>query len=74
MDTAQETQLITPGVIAKAVGVDLHVVLHILRTRRHIRPVARAGRIRLFGSDAVAQVRHEISAIEARRCRRGVEW
>jgi len=61
--------LLTPGRIAKELAVPLHRVLHILRTREHIRPRARAGTIRLFRSEAVAQVRHELNAQDARRDR-----
>jgi hypothetical protein len=45
----------------------LHRVLYVLNTRAHIRPSARAGVLRLYDRKAVAQVRHELSAIEARQ-------
>jgi hypothetical protein len=57
----------TPGKIAAELGVPLHRVLYILKTRVHIRPSARAGILRLFDRLAVAQVRHEINAIDAQR-------
>jgi len=66
-----EPQLITPGRIASDVDEPLHRVLHILRTRKHIRPAARAGTIRLYRRGAIAQVRHELNAIDARRPERG---
>ncbi len=59
--------LITAGVIARELAVPLHRVLHILATRVHIRPRARAGRLRLYDSAAVAMVRHELLAMDARR-------
>ncbi len=59
--------LITPGVIAERLGVPLHRVVNVLRTRRHIRPSARAGTLRLYSADVVASVRHELNAIDARR-------
>jgi hypothetical protein len=62
--------LITPGVIASELRTPLHRVLHVLGTRQHIRPAARAGRLRLYASQAVAMVRHELNAIDARRCRK----
>jgi hypothetical protein len=62
--------LLTPGRIAAELGVPLHRVLHILRTRDHILPSARGGTLRLYRSDAVAQVRHELNAQDARRNRR----
>lgn len=59
-------QLITPGVIATELGEPLHRVLNVLRTRRHIRPSARAGTLRLYARDAIAMVRHELTSIDAR--------
>ncbi len=64
-------KLITPGVISDRVGAPIHRVLHILSTRDHIRPSAYAGNVRLYDSDAVAEVRHELNAIDARRQIRG---
>lgn len=63
--------LLTPGRIADALDAPLHRVLRVLATRPHIRPAARAGILRLYLTEAVAQVRHELSAIDARRCARG---
>jgi hypothetical protein len=60
-------KLRTPGVLAAQLGQPLHRVLHVLRTRHHIRPAARAGRLRLYDRDALAMLRHELSAIDARR-------
>lgn len=57
----------TPGRLAAELGVPLHRVLHILATRTHIQPSARAGTLRLFDAQAVAQVRHELNAQDARR-------
>jgi hypothetical protein len=64
--------LITPGIIARELGEPLHRVLNVLATRQHIRPVARAGTLRLYDRQAVAMVRHEINAIDARRGRKAV--
>jgi hypothetical protein len=63
-------QLITPGTIAARLNVPLHRVLNVLRTRQHIRPSARAGILRLYDHQAVAMVRHELNAMDARRCRK----
>ena len=60
-------KLRTPGVLAIDLGEPLHRVLYVLRTRRHIRPAARAGRLRLYDRDAAALIRHELNAIDARR-------
>jgi hypothetical protein len=62
-----EPKLLTPGIIAAEVGAPLHRVLRVLATRPHIRPAARAGILRLYHRDAVALVRHELHAIDARR-------
>lgn len=61
--------LITPGIIARELGIPLHRAQHVLATRSHINPVARAGIIRLFDRRAMAMVRHEINAIDA--CKTG---
>ncbi len=62
-----EPILRTPGIIARETGARLSQVLYLLATRPHIRPVARAGRLRLYDREAVALVRHELNTIEARR-------
>lgn len=65
-------RLRTPGVIARELGEPLSRVVYILNTRPHIRPTAVAGRLRLYDRRAVAMVRHELTAIEARRAGQGV--
>jgi hypothetical protein len=70
--TESTPQLITAGIIAGELHVPLHRVLHVLATRKHIQPSARAGTLRLYDRRAVAMVRHELNAIDARRCRREV--
>lgn len=70
MMTATIPQLITPGVIAAETNTPLHRVLHVLATRPHIRPAARAGTLRLYERAVVAMVRHELGAIAARRLAR----
>ena len=60
-------RLKTPGVIASSLGEPLHRVLYVLRTRSHIEPAARAGRLRLYDREAVAMIRYELNAIDARR-------
>jgi len=56
MCTTNPPNLITPGVLAVELGVPLHRVLHVLGTRQHIRPSARAGTLRLYNREAVAMV------------------
>lgn len=67
MDTAQTPKLRTTGTMARELGVALHRVQYVLATRPHIKPLAFAGNVRLWDSGAVAMVRHELNAIEARR-------
>lgn len=55
------------GVVAAALGEPLHRVVYVLRTRGHIRPSAIAGRMRLYDREAMALIRHELNAIDARR-------
>ncbi len=69
--TTTPPRLITPGVIASELRAPLHRVLRVLATRSFIQPVARAGTLRLYDRRAVAMVRHELNAIDARRCRKG---
>ncbi|MCH8343919.1 MAG: hypothetical protein IH983_08020 [Planctomycetes bacterium] len=72
LEAKSAPRLITPGVIAADLDVALHRVLHVLRTRRHIRPAARAGTLRLYDRAAVAAVHDELATIEARRGRRSI--
>lgn len=67
MRTSLVPSLLTPGRIAERLRVPLPRVLYVLSTRPHIQPSARAGCLRLFDRRAVAQVRHELNAIAARR-------
>lgn len=60
-------KLVTIGVIAAELGVTVDRVSRLLRTRPHIEPRAYAGNVRLFDNTAIAQVRHELNAIDARR-------
>jgi hypothetical protein len=62
-------QLITIGVIASELRVPVHRIRYVLETRPYIAPRAIAGRARLFDRQAVAQIRHALSAIDAKRCR-----
>lgn len=67
MATTRPARLRTPGVLADDLNVPLHRVLYVLRTRAHIVPSASAGRLRLYDRRAVALIRHELNAIDARR-------
>lgn len=59
--------LVTPGEIARLLTEPQHRITHILNTRFHIRPVRRAGIVRLYGPEAVDEVREELRLIDARR-------
>ena len=59
-------KLDTTGRIAAKLGVPVHRVQYIISTRA-IAPAAYAGRLRLYDRDAVAMVRHALTAIDARR-------
>jgi len=60
-------RLRTPGVLAADLDVPLHRVMYVLQTRPHIRPSARAGRLRLYDRKSIALIRHELNAIDAWR-------
>lgn len=59
-------KLRTLGVLAVDLDEPLHRVQYVLRTRQHIRPTAKAGRLRLYDRDAVELLRCELSAIDAK--------
>lgn len=65
-----ETRLLTPGRMAELLNVPVHRVLYILQTRPHIQSVGRAGALRVYNRDALAQVRHELNTIDAKRAER----
>ena len=59
--------LLTAGRIAAELHESIHRVENVLRTRTHIKPVARAGVLRLYRAEVIAMVRHELNAIDAQR-------
>ncbi len=63
-------KLATVGEVAKLLNVPLHRVEYVLRTRPHIRPRATAGAARCYDDAAIAAMRHELNAIDA-RCQEG---
>jgi hypothetical protein len=61
-------QLRTPGVIAAELNESLGRVLYVLRTRAHlIKPIGRAGCLRLYSPAAVEAVRNELHRMERRK-------
>lgn len=63
-------RLNTVGRIAARLRVAIHRVEYVVH-RKQIQPSAYAGRLRLFNEAAVARIRHELNAIDARRAQRG---
>jgi hypothetical protein len=60
-------RLNTASVIARQLKVPTRRVQYVLETRHHIQPRAFAGNARLYDRRAIAQIRHELNAIDARR-------
>lgn len=60
-------RLATVGEVARRLNVPHHRIEYVLRSRPHIQPRARAGGARCFDDAAIAQIRHELNGIEARR-------
>ncbi len=54
------THFITASQIAQRLGVKPAAVRHILSTRDHIRPVDRAGLVRLYDTSAIELVAAEL--------------
>jgi len=63
-------ELLTIGKIARTLGVPVHRIDYILRTRPDIVPLAVAGRTRLFDSEALRRIRYELNSIGARESAR----
>lgn len=66
MSNPRPPSLRTPGVLASELGVPIHRVEYLLRTRAHIRPAAMAGRVRLYDRQALEALRRELSALADR--------
>ena len=61
--------LITSGDIARALDCDADRVRHILKSRRSIQPVGRAGIVNLYPEDVIGRVQVELAIIEARKAK-----
>lgn len=66
-DTGPIPKLRTPGVLAACLDVPLHRVLYVLRTRPHIRPAAKAGRLRLYDLAALNMLQRELVLMDIRQ-------
>ena len=60
-------------ILAEACGVSVDRVRQMLRRTPHIKPIARAGIVRLFPPESIAQLRHALNAQDARRSAQGVD-
>jgi hypothetical protein len=60
-------RLRTAGVIADELDAPLSRVLYVLRTR-NVKPIGRAGVLRLYDRAAVETVRQELNAMHQRHC------
>lgn len=60
-------RLATVGEVAKLLRIPPSRVEYVLRSRPHIRPKATAGGARCFDDEGIAQIRHALNAIDARR-------
>lgn len=67
MTAATVPTLRTPGVLASDLDVPLHRVLYLLRTRANIKPVARAGSLRLYDAHALTLLRTELDCMDCRK-------
>lgn len=54
-----ETKLLTVGLIAKQLNLPIHKVLYLI-TSRNIRPIQRAGSLRVFSEDTIDILRAEM--------------
>lgn len=61
------SDVVTPGEIAKALGVAIHRVRHILETRDQIKPMRRIGIVRVYPTTAIDDVRRELDVIDRKR-------
>ena len=63
-------EVVTIGRMRETLDVNLHRIEYILATRRHIVPVGKAGRYRLYNASAVQLVQLELDEQDRRRrCR-----
>ena len=66
MSVSAPHRLLTAGQIARQLNAPLHRVEYILRTRE-VRPIGRAGNIRVFAEADVEYIRAELRRIDAER-------
>lgn len=62
----QTNNFITAGTMAERLGVPIHKVQYILRTRQ-IEPAGKAGVLRVYSEEQLAEVAANLDAISARQ-------
>lgn len=67
MEPFRDFKIYPPKQLASILGVSVHRVRYILDTRPHIKPAVTVENKRFYRPDAVAMLRHELNAIDARR-------
>jgi hypothetical protein len=67
MPAAPPVSLVTAADIAARLGQPMRRVQWVLATRHHIRPVARAGVVRVYSTGAITLVQDEIDDIDRRK-------
>jgi hypothetical protein len=66
MQSRKLPELNTPGKVAQQLGVPIHRVQYVLRSRPHLRPAATAGRLRLFDDETIEQIARELQTIDSK--------
>jgi len=67
MEPFSDFKVYPPKQLASILGVSVDRVRYILDTRSHIKPAVTIENKRFYRPDAVAMLRHELNAIDARR-------
>jgi DNA-binding transcriptional MerR regulator len=66
MQNRKLPELNTPGKVAQQLGVPVHRVQYVLRSRPHLRPAATAGRLRLFDDETIELIKAELETIDSK--------
>lgn len=66
MQNTDPIELNTLGKVAQHLQVPVHRVQYIVRSRPHLRPIATAGRLRLFDTKTIEQIAKELQTIDSR--------
>ena len=66
MQHRKPPELNTPGKVAEYLGVPIHRIHYVLRSRPHLQPAATAGRLRLFDDETIEQIAKELQTIDGK--------